>query len=262
MKNHPRRRGSRSCPDSSGPGAVAVSEGFTPAEVALGQQIRAAYILERSAYETNRAKVVIQWQCPVRWDGKAARMIDGEVAEGGKAIGPTWPKIARLLIDEYIDPERFVRWVFETNRLRSAPEPNHLQSPELIAAYLASVDPGEDRRRCTLVFASQRQRAAVDISCQKAVGATDNDAYVIVATDRSNGLSPLFRYCLAVIARQDDLAETFFPEAAIQYVRAQDDYTAVWGRHLPAGFCDRAVRYYSEVVKNEVPDDVEARPDL
>lgn len=261
MRNHPRRRSGGSCSDSNDPAAASLSDGFSEAEVALGRQIRECYIRERTAFESQRKGVVVQWTCPRHWDGKPARLLDGVPAEGCKAVTPTWPKIARRLIEAGIEVYPYVRWAFETKMLRTAPEPNHLHGAAFIDGYLSQVDPAEQRTQCQLNFESERQRAATEIAWNKAVGSSERDAYLMTATHQANGLSPLFRYCLAVLAKHDGLAEKLFHSATVQYGRARNDYDMVWGQHLPADFRERAAQYYSEVVLQEVTEDAEARPD-
>jgi hypothetical protein len=261
MSNHQRVNSGVSRCTSTGLGPAPLSDGFTPAEVALGQQVRAAYVRERSAVASAKAKVPVQYVVPRRWDGKAGSFIDGEIAEGCKPVGPIWPKISRELLRRRIVPEQYVRWAFKAKMLREPPEPNHLLSSKFLDAFVASLDPARDRTLCEEDFASYRERASVDVAVHKASGSSERDAYLRVATNRNNGLPPLFRYCLAVMARHDGLANKFFPSAAVEYMRARTDYDAVWGRYLPAGFDERAATYYSEVVLGEVPDDAETRPD-
>ena len=262
MKNHPRGKGSRSCSDSTGPGAASLSEGYTEAEVALGQQIRDAYVRERSAYESARAGVPVQWQVPARWDGKPMQVLDtGEPAEGGKAIGPTWPKIARCLLTHRIAAVHYVRWAFMSRLLSAAPEPNHLHSDKFVNTYVATRNPAQERAQHEVLFQSQRTRAATDIGYRVSMGYSERDAYLMAATDVANELTPLFRYCLAAICKHEGLMADYFPDAAIQFCRAQSDYLAVWGRYLPAGFGESAARFYREKVLGEVPEDAECRPE-
>ncbi len=258
MSNHPRGKGGRSRSDSSGPGATPLSEGYTDAEVALGQVIRVLYVRERSVYETNLNRVPVEWKVPPRWDGKPQQYLDdGEPAEGGKAIGPTWPKIARVLLLNRIDPSVYVRWTFSARLVRGAPEPSHLHSDSFVSAYVNSRSPAKEREKHQMKFESQRSRAATDINYRKSLGDSERDAYLRAIVDVSNGLTPLFRYCLAVICKHAGLMDTYFPQAAVQFCRAKRDYVAVWGRHLPSGFGDRAERYYGQVCLGEVPDDAE-----
>lgn len=262
MKNHPRGEGGRSRPASSGPGAATLSEGYTDAEVALGQVIRALYVHERSTYESAVHRVPIAWKVPPRWDGKPQQYLDdGEPAEGGQAVGPTWPKIARRLLQARIEPTSYVAWAFKANLVRGAPEPSHLHSDSFVHNYIETRSPAKEREIASMEFESQRARAATDINYRKSNGETERDAYLLTITDASNGLTPLFRYCLAVICKHQGLQDSYFPQAAVQFCRAKRDYTAVWGRHLPAGFSDRAERYYGQECLGEVPDNAECEPE-
>ena len=77
-------------------------------------------------------------------------------------------------------------------------------------------------------------------------------ATAVVIYDLRLSLSPLFRYCLAISMKHSKfkiIARNFLISAALQYMRAKEEYDEIWGDAIPVSFKKAAPGIYEGYLK-------------
>jgi len=150
------------------------------------------------------------------------------------------------------DPVAYVRILFKVLRGTSIEIPTLTQivSPKMLLLVEEYLQDRVCDVREQFVAEGQRAKTAITIG-QRGAGYPLTLAVYYAITDERNGLSPLFKYCLAVetaetgrsndpsdphCAKLDRLAKEWEFYAAMDYSLFPSDYDEVWGSTIPASF--------------------------
>lgn len=194
----------------------------------LAQRVRAAYSREFTMHAARWGNPGRrQFHASMWWDGGVRRDADGTVVSKRQNI---WLKVADWLLQQQIHPE-----VYMANRFRAAgrfpPRPNQLIGQRFLDEFR---DENKWRREeVQIEFHDQQQTAKQKLHFYAALGWSNQQAWEGLLEEESGGLSPLFRYCLAVAEGYHDFAETVHDEAWLQYVVDYANYDKVWGAWIP-----------------------------
>lgn len=209
-------------------------------------RFKQTYIFERSFLEQFRGGK--EYRPSPSYDGKSKWDTPEE-----KPIQNVWAVMyGKLLGVTNKDPSTFVRILFKILRGSSISIPTlrQLASPKmllLVEEYLQ-----QHVRDIREQFAAEGQRAKTAITIgQRGTGYPMALAVYYAIVDDRNGLSSLFKYCLAVetaaacrakdrddphCAKLDRLAKEWEFYAAMEYSLFPEDYDEVWGSTIPSSF--------------------------
>lgn len=172
-----------------------------------------------------------------------------------RPCAPVWRKLAAAAKTQGVDPVRYVRWCLELGQVGrglDAPEPNRLLERRRMDAY--RVASAEVRRGISVQFTVEKATARRHLNVRQSVYEESPEfALMYVLADDSLGLSPLYRYLLALTAgtpKLKILAGRLKRDAKFQFSKDAEENMAVYGAagRLPAGFADDAARLYARVV--------------
>lgn len=195
----------------------------------VANEVRSAYIMERSAHICAQRKVSRPYVPGKQWDGG--------VTKTGKRCESVWPRIADVVLRNGLDPLMHVRAQFQ-HYAPKAPMPTHCQSA-------ASVERTKRLMRtetaCLRVaFASQMETYMTAVmEIQDLHDWTKTVSWLHVLRDESLPLSALFRLCQAVSLRKKIARPTirrYQVGAMLQYLRNAKGYDEVWGDKIPPRF--------------------------
>lgn len=221
---------------------------FTELELRMAKQLKQVYTIERIVYESCRDGKASGYKPSPKWDGKVLMTSDAVLED--TPLNNVWVKVARDLHSKGIEPASYVRRVFSTlhGKLGTPPMPNQLLSPQAMRRYREGSE--NIQYEIELAYRHQmnlaRQRI---ISYQTVSNIAMPDAVLRVLNDTTLSLSALLRYCLAfdMLSHGEgfkSLAEEFKGEAALQYMRHQEEYDNSWGSTIPVEFKLDAQRIY------------------
>jgi hypothetical protein len=239
-----RRRFSR--PPTVGSSARAPTQAPQGELNATETRFKQTYVFERSFLEQFRGGK--KYRPSPSYDGKS-KWDTPEEKPVQNAWGAMWAKVQKK---SGRDPATYVRILFKLLRGTAVEIPTltQLVSPKmllLVEEYL--LHRVRDVRE-QFVAEGQRAKTAITIG-QRGAGYPAALAVYYAITDERNGLSPLFKYCLAVgtakacwsadqddphCAKLDRLAREWEFYAAMDYSLFPDDYDEVWGSTIPASF--------------------------
>jgi hypothetical protein len=150
-----------------------------------------------------------------------------------------WLRVARLVIENKLDPEIFVRRQFGCfSGVGKPPRPEMMLGPAALKRY-------EDGREISardieVALGTQKQTMRTNIAVKLSVGYAKEQAWEDVLLDLDLGMSALFRYCMAVSMANElkskrfmVMAGEFRTPAAIQYVRDAAAYDQFWKDLIP-----------------------------
>lgn len=218
---------------------------------AVAARVKVCYEVERARWESRKSGHPVVYEAASAYDGTKPKTIDGElVIQKGRRS--EWKTMAEWCEEKGVDPEAYIRLVFDHARLdlRSAPEPNNLRSEKCLAIWAKYSPRLLDDMAVRLV--TEKSVASAEIASYQVVGIAKEDSYSAVLMNRHVAISPLMRYCLAKSIgglRFRRIAARFEPEAVMQFMRYRQQYAAVWKDVLPKGFAARAKRIYPHLVK-------------
>lgn len=189
-----------------------------------GDRVRAAYVRTRRRFiqslkqnESNYGEMEMP-----RWDGG--------YASDGRHYKPIWPKIAAKLEQRgCTNIERFVAVQFDGD----APTPNMLLSDDAWEKYLQLDSVVEARIRKQFSVETDVFRSRFLEVGEWYPQLSDRECWLRVLVERHNGLSPLFRYCVAVAEGMPEVADAYHEGALLQLLSDPDGYRQHWGPALP-----------------------------
>lgn len=216
-------------------------KGVAEAQAAqMVQRVRAAYILSMMQYQKrqNGKEYESYRPCPW-WDGGWCQIRNRRVWRK-----PVWPSLARFMMEHALSPETYVHVIFASlGPHEHPPKPNQLGGESYYRRYQRIVASGQLEDDIRLQFEIQK-----NLVRKVTVGNMDlyktRKGVQIGVLCSPEPIHPLVRYCLAVREGFEDLAERFFPRAAVQYMEAPDVYDKVWKEWIPPGFRERAEDHY------------------
>lgn len=235
----------------------------TTKHTALAVRVRAAYKMALTRRESVKQGEHVEAVVPRSYDGREARTIDGDegaVVEPAKESA--WVRLVRFCEAKDINPEQYVRVSFEGLPLtKQTPTPGNLMSQEYVARWHAAIAKLDERLAISLKV--QKEAASSHIVYRTKVLKNDVTKAVLMTLGASNlALSPLFRYCSAVLMNHtafDTLVENHAANAVLQFECFRDAYKRVWAEILPPGFSKWSRRVYPHLLVelgNRMTDDI------
>lgn len=204
----------------------------------LANRIRDLYTLRRRALHEAREHRPSSWKPSPHWDG-------GHTPHGNRKN--IWVKIAKFCLRNGLEPEDYIYYVFSTLKPEQVPQPNHLLSERLRQQYIDNHCREEERlEHIRLAFTEQKLNlmSRLDEWTQVALEEktiSKRDIQLAILGDDGLGLTALFRFCLAIQEKLDDVAQYYFEPAVLQYLRFRKEYQEVWGDFLPTWLDDAAM---------------------
>lgn len=223
---------------------------FVPGQLsAIAQELKTAYTQERRVLEHYRSGKPSSYEPSPTWEGKStfdspeARITNNKWADAHKNLKKLYPKL---------DPVYFVRLLFHLLRGSSTEIPTVVQlaNPKFVKIIHEYLDDPEATIRQQFVSESQRAKSFILLH-KKLYGYSTATAVYYALVDEALGLSPLFRYCLAMSSCEDlkathqndsirkkllKTAKRFELLAAMDYTLFPEQYESVFGPALPSKF--------------------------
>jgi hypothetical protein len=203
---------------------------------------------ERGRWETLRAGKVVVYRPPKSYDGQQAVTIEDEL-EVVKAKPSVWVRIVEWCEARKLNPEQYIRQCFKLQGMqkRNAPEPGQLLGDTYYNKWKETR--GSRAAEIKLDLAQERGIAIRHLNLRKhCYQDSDEAAQLEVIVDGDDlGLSPLFRYCLAVSTSSKNakkLARRLIAEAVLQFECERRLYKLHWAEVLPKGFSKLSARLY------------------
>lgn len=196
----------------------------------LCKQVREAYILERRFYEERVSRK------SSNFGSFKVPHLDGGTDSFGRRHKSVWPKITKFMLDNGLSPRDYFRSVFDLWCGSSAPNINAFMSDKALA--IGKKYQRIAREQLLHSFYAQKRRAKQEILVTRNYQPiwSDTDVYRYVITNSTLNLSALFRYCLAINTKQDDLAEIYLIPAIIQYISHPEEYNEIIKNIIPVNF--------------------------
>lgn len=219
---------------------------------ALALRVRAAYRMALTRRESVKQGEHVEAVVPKSYDGREAKTvdgIDGAVVEPAKESA--WTRLVKFCAAKDINPEQYVRVSFEGLPLtKQTPTPGNLMGDEYVARWKAAVAKLDER--LAILLRVQKAAASSHIAYREKVLKNDQTKAVLMTLGAGNlPLSPLFRYCSAVLMKDaafDTLIENHAANAVLQFECFRDAYERVWAEILPEGFSKWSERVYPHVL--------------
>jgi hypothetical protein len=229
-------------------------ERYSEEEKKLALKIRSTYVESRSAWETNKRGVSYEY-VPFKTDDKGKHSFaDNKPVDKD----PLWLRLAVQFVQLQIDPESYIRTVFDLCSSVKPPEPRHVLSQRYMKMFEKATLGDKFVKECKILLNTEKQLAASHISFWQANGMSFVDSHSFVLLNAGLSLSSLFRYCIAVQLYKKTKAKVFkkitkryLLDAVVQFQPHHKHYVAVWGKLLPSRFIEEAPKLYSSVFKSE-----------
>lgn len=164
---------------------------------------------------------------------------DGGVDPYGKKYKPVWPKLAKFVLTNNLDPQKLVQAVFAKTVGGDPPLPNMLMSDAALAAVYWYKDAEKTRVKSDIEASKEEARTFIFMNAVPGGSAEKVWRNAILDPKQRN---PLIRYVLSLSANQPDLALYFRQLALEEYLRHVEPYDEYLGQELPAGFRADALR--------------------
>lgn len=209
-------------------------------------RFKQTYVFERSFLEQfNGGK---EYRPSPSYDGKSKWDTPEE-----KPMQNAWAAMyAKVLSETGKDPSTYVRILFRVLRgsAIAIPTLKQLTSPKMLLLVEEYLQERVRDMREQFVAEGQRAKTAITIG-QRGTGYPLSLAVYYAIVDDRNGLSSLFKYCLAVETAEacrkrdpddphceklDRLAARWEFYAAMDYTLFPEDYDEVWGSTIPSSF--------------------------
>lgn len=176
--------------------------------------------------------------------GRASNYTPGALWDGGKDAvtgrmfkQAIWPRIVVRARERGLDPLALVAALFSSRSVSATPTPNDLIRETNVARAVRECHKDGDQ-----VAAALRTEEAIYRSALWSAGLVQPDktaAARFVLNDTGRSLSPLFRYCAAVLVGLPDTAAQWYEAARQQYLRGEPIYRERWAGILPKSMTDR-----------------------
>jgi hypothetical protein len=210
----------------------------------LAKEIRWQYIERRRAYETIINRKESRYEPGVYWDG-------GETSKGHRRSS-IWKRIAKFCLRNKVDHFDYVQHIFTSPAAYRAPQPNQLLGDNYLRSFQKACCGVGNRSRLRHIreaYEWQLSRLQEKIYDWEDVVEHDTERTYSAASiqrailgDNELGLTPLFRFCLAMKQGLEDVADYYYGSAILQYLRFPREYRKVWGDMIPPWFHKVAIR--------------------
>lgn len=208
----------------------------------LADYIRTKYIYERRAFETSKSGVSSSY------GNKNMTVWDGGTDKRGVNRSNIWLKIAKVVIQNELDPDILVYLLFNNHNDYNAPTPNMLLNQELIE--LAKKDKYNVLQQLQLAIKLEMEKLVLIANeIRETTNVDENTALRAALVGPNLEISPLVRYCIAMNSNNDDIAKEYFPKASMQYISKKALYDKILMDIIPD-----ELRYTSTNVEEENAD--------
>jgi len=196
------------------------------------EKVRTAWIHGVRKLESQRIGAPSKYVPPV--------LLDGGATSTGKKYKPVWPEIVRKANRDGHDPVDLVHTYFErhVSNFDPAEHPNNIFRAENLESVHKARRQELNRIRILMVTHEATWRTAVWAAM--VILPDKVAAHRKALKDVSNGLTPLFRYCVARLYEIDDLAEAWKQLAHQQFNGYPEAYLQYWFNILPKEFIPKA----------------------
>lgn len=187
-------------------------------------QLRAAYGAAVRRHRFERTGVDVRYRPSPIWDG-------GYDPATKRNHRPLWPKLVAAADDVGIDPLVLLRVLFAAWTEDHAPTPHEIVRDANVRRVKARDAVAAQSVTSAAKTESEMFRSALWGASRRLTDPDPRAAVRYVLNDLGNGLSPLFRYTMAVTSGHADLADRWRDLALVQFDRHRDLYLESW-RHL------------------------------
>lgn len=192
----------------------------------LANYIRTKYIYERRVFETSKTGV------PSTYGKGNMDTWDGGIDKKGVNKPNIWLKIAKVVINNELDPDILVHLLFSNHNGYSAPTPNMMLNQELLE--LAKKEKDIILQQLQLAIKLEMEKLVMIANEVRETTKVNEDVALRAALNSpSMEISPLVRYCMAVSSNNFDVADKYFNQAVIQYMSKKSLYDKVLGEIIP-----------------------------
>jgi hypothetical protein len=192
---------------------------FLLAEARLAQRCRDIYVTIRDGLSGRRTKL-----------NTHVVAIDGGRDEYGRNLSSLWPRLAKLLLEHGADPLLFMQAQIASGRMCAV---NVLLSQRAIERYREFTVLEADRIRIRLLSENVEARTAYRKYATAVPGQSPEQVWRAVFYDTTRQLSPLWRFCAAVIGGFADVAAEWHDAALDQYLGYMTAYDQHWSAMIP-----------------------------
>lgn len=172
--------------------------------------------------------------------------LDGGMDAHGRKFSPVWPKFAKFITDNKLNPEAFIKAQFANCKGQPPLSPTMLMGSAAVKRARAYRSGKEAEKTLCIARDGQVRQARNAVESYKTHYGPGVAAYRAVIADVNLPLSALFRYSLACECQQDDLAGVFYEPALIQYLDEPEAYDATWGPLVPESLRQAAKKIRGE----------------
>ena len=214
-------------------------------------RIREVYVRERRLFEQRISGRPSHFRSGPQWDGGRGR--------SGRTYVAVWPKIARFVLKNRLEPDAFVRRQFQLHSGSFVIKPNQLYNGAALDRYreVAKVS----RQEIAASLRSQQNALVRAVRQFQDMAEIEGEIFPLstirasVLLDAEAPFTALFRYCMARSEKLNDIARVFRAAAVVQYVRDAAIYNEIWGARIPEKFKRYAEREYDKLLAEASGDD-------
>lgn len=187
-------------------------------------RLRAAWIAAAADFRARNTGNRATYRPGVRLDG-------GQCPQTRHRYKPVWPPLAAGASERGLDPVDLVETLFRSKLGGFLPHPREILADDNVRRCRADA-----ARADRLVASALTTEEAVFRSARWAAGLDTPDpqaAVRFVLNDAGRTISPLFRYCAAVLYQMPEESNKWRAAAVAQYRRRPQSYAKHWRRVLP-----------------------------
>jgi hypothetical protein len=209
----------------------------------MANAVRTYYILEHRRYVDSRKRggPCTYGMGPLPpWDGRVGA--DGRVYER-----PIWFDIVSYALSNKVNPITLMRATFRAWNSPKPPYPNQFATPlglqraEYITrprtVFSENLKMEDDRFKAATTALQICDHMDVEAATRRTL------------RDPTNGLSPLYRYCVGKLGDAEDVVNGFKQAAFQMYVFDRDAYDASWGDRIPQELRAAADQFYNKLLR-------------
>ena len=159
---------------------------------------------------------------------------DGGTSQSGRRYeNNVWDKIAEALVNNEIDAEEYIEYVFNTQK--SITNPNTLMSPTILNRFKQLIQ-GEER---PTIWEFEENKLLTEITIKSCTMTDGFDVLKRVLLDDTIYVSPLVRYSFGCKSNANFVVEPLFDEALRQYRRRRFFYDRYYKDNIPEELRER-----------------------
>jgi hypothetical protein len=209
----------------------------------LIEETRRTYFLERRLY----AQVHNREDGALAWINRTIPHWDGGTDSRGVRHKPVWPKIVQHAWKHNIHPVELIKGVF-ARWVGEPPSPTQFIGSNAIKLYQEYKQ--EHVIDLEFEFESFKEQAKKEVwKLKQMMPLTDQEIWRAVITSPNLKCGPLYKFSLALSAKQNDLALYYRHCAMLEYLRYPDEYDVILAKELPEEFRQSARRLCEKLAR-------------